>query len=53
VLAEVYPSLLPKRLWSGAPIPDREQVRHLAAALRGAVLDRQTFTPDGGILCPP
>ncbi|MCL4794327.1 MAG: hypothetical protein KJZ84_07185 [Bryobacteraceae bacterium] len=54
VLAEVYPSLLPKRLWSGAPIPDREQVRHLAAALRrGAVLDRQTFTPDGGILRPP
>lgn len=55
VLAEVYPSCLPRRLWSGHPIPDREQVRHLAMAFhRGADLSLSGKAGDeGGILLPP
>lgn len=55
VLAEIYPSCLPRALWSGQPIPDREQVRHLAAALL-APLDLSPSpgsTAEGGILLPP
>lgn len=54
VLAEVYPSCLPKALWSGHPIPDREQVRHLAAAFHGgADLAAPADAEEGGILAPP
>jgi molybdopterin molybdotransferase len=53
VLAEVYPSCLPKALWSGHPIPDREQVLHLAAAFReGVDFARQRAGDEGGILLP-
>lgn len=54
VLAEVYPSCLPKALWSGHPIPDREQVRHLAAAFaRGVALARAgPARGEGGIVLP-
>lgn len=53
VLAEVYPSCLPKALWSGHPVPDREQVLHLAAAFRGGVdFALQQVGDEGGILLP-
>jgi molybdopterin molybdotransferase len=53
VLAEVYPSCLPKALWSGHALPDREQVLHLAAAFRrGVDFARQQAGEEGGILLP-
>lgn len=55
VLAEVYPSCLPRPLWSGHPLPDREQVRHLAAAFAQGVDLRPPSPADGegAILLPP